>query len=210
MDIDITTMISDIIEHLQQQPHIRPGQIPDIDLYMDQVTSFMDDHLKESRRHAEDKILTKTMINNYTKNRLLPPPEKKRYSKEHLLIMIFIYYMKGFLSLDEIKTILNPINQRYFHSDSGIDVEKIYSEIYKMGKGHLEDIQNEVMESYRAAETSFSDVSDEDRTYLQTFSFIGMLCYDIYLRKLIIGRLVDQWNEALEKKGRDDNSSRGK
>ena len=57
---------------------------------MDQVTTFMDSNLKDSKRYNADKILTKTMINNYAKNNLLPPPLKKKYSKEHILVLIFI------------------------------------------------------------------------------------------------------------------------
>ena len=57
--------------------HVKADEIPDIDLYMDQVTTFMDSHLKDMRRHPGDKVLTKTMINNYAKNNLLPPPVKK-------------------------------------------------------------------------------------------------------------------------------------
>ena len=82
-------LIASIIEKLN---YIRPENIPDIDLYMDQVTTFMDSSLKESKRYDSDKILTKTMINNYAKNDLLPPPLKKKYSKEHILVLIFIYY----------------------------------------------------------------------------------------------------------------------
>ena len=59
---------------------VKPEDIPNIDLYMDQVTTFMDSQLATSKRHEDDKILTKTMINNYAKNDLLPPPEKKKYS----------------------------------------------------------------------------------------------------------------------------------
>ncbi len=60
---------------------------------------------------TDDKILTKTMINNYAKNNLLPPPVKKKYSKEHLLVMIFIYYFKNFLSIKDIETMLTPITE---------------------------------------------------------------------------------------------------
>ena len=67
---------------------------PTFPYIMDQVTTFMDAQLASSKRYAEDKILTKTMINNYAKNDLLPPPQKKKYSKEHLLTLIFIYYFK--------------------------------------------------------------------------------------------------------------------
>ena len=84
--------VRQIIESLQKLDYIKPGEIPNIDLYMDQVTTFMDEHLADAKRFPEDKILTKTMINNYTKNQLLPPPYKKKYSKDHMLLLIFIYY----------------------------------------------------------------------------------------------------------------------
>ena len=80
--------VRNIIENLQKLDYIMPDEIPNIDLYMDQVTTFMDEHLSESKRHQEDKVLTKTMINNYTKNHLLPPPKKKKYSKEHMLSQV--------------------------------------------------------------------------------------------------------------------------
>ena len=76
---------------------------------MDQVTTFMEENLASTKRHEDDKILTKTMINNYAKNKLLPPPEKKRYSREHLLMLIFIYYFKNILSISDIQTLLGPM-----------------------------------------------------------------------------------------------------
>ena len=69
---------------------IEIADIPTIDLYMDQVTTFMDKGLARYKRNETDKILTKTMINNYAKNNLLPPPVKKKYSKDHMLMLVFI------------------------------------------------------------------------------------------------------------------------
>ena len=85
-----TNEILKLLRSMQNIDYITPDEIPQIDLYMDQVTTFMDEHLRSSKRFEEDKILTKTMINNYTKNNLLPPPVKKKYSKEHILMLIFI------------------------------------------------------------------------------------------------------------------------
>ena len=82
MTIDPQDILNSILSSLEKIDYIRPREIPDIDLYMDQVTTFMEEHLHSSKRYPEDKILTKTMINNYAKNRLIPPPEKKKYSKE--------------------------------------------------------------------------------------------------------------------------------
>ena len=105
MTIDSSDLLNSILESLERVKYISPEDIPNIDLYMDQITTFMDSRLHSSARNpGEDKILTKTMINNYAKNNLLPPPVKKKYSKEHVLLLIFIYYYKGILSINDIQT----------------------------------------------------------------------------------------------------------
>ena len=93
MKIDASDMLNSILESLSRIDYIHADEIPNIDLYMDQVTTFMDSQLSSTRRYEQDKILTKTMINNYAKNNLLPPPVRKKYTKEHVLILIFIYYL---------------------------------------------------------------------------------------------------------------------
>ena len=109
-----TNEILNLLRSMQNIDYITPDEIPQIDLYMDQVTTFMDEHLRSSKRFEEDKILTKTMINNYTKNNLLPPPVKKKYSSEHMLMLIYIYYLKNFLSINDIQSILKPLADRFF------------------------------------------------------------------------------------------------
>ena len=117
MTIDSQNLLESILESLDRIDYIHPEDVPGIDLYMDQVTTFMDSQLKSSKRYEDDKILTKTMINNYAKNNLLPPPEKKKYTKEHVLTLIFIYYFKNILSISDIQSILNPITDKYFGKD---------------------------------------------------------------------------------------------
>ncbi|MBP3542703.1 MAG: DUF1836 domain-containing protein, partial [Lachnospiraceae bacterium] len=119
-------LITSIIKKLD---YIKPGMIPDIDLYMDQVTTFMDSNLEKSKRNDSDKILTKTMINNYAKNDLLPPPLKKKYSKEHLLVLVFIYYLKNILSISDIQTLLSPLTDKYFSASEGLTLEEIYETV---------------------------------------------------------------------------------
>lgn len=125
----IQTILDEFIQHILEQNPISASDLPNIDLYMDQVTTFMDDHLEHSKRYPEDKILTKTMINNYAKNHLLPPPEKKKYSKDHMLLLIFIYYFKNILSINDIQKLLTPINNRYFKNAEGHDMTWLYSHI---------------------------------------------------------------------------------
>ncbi|OKZ56110.1 MAG: hypothetical protein BHV91_06395 [Clostridiales bacterium 44_9] len=151
----------------------------------------MNDHLQSSRRFEDDKILTKTMINNYAKNKLLPPPIKKRYSKEHLFVLVFIYYMKGFFSLSDIQTILKPVTDRFAESDESLSIEDIYAEVHRLGSEHISDISRDIMNSFHTAANSLEGYDGEDRDTLQLFNFICLLCFDIYLRKQVIERLID-------------------
>ncbi len=105
MTIDKKDMLNSILDSISRIDYIKPEDIPNIDLYMDQVTTFMESGWIHPPVR-EDKILTKTMINNYAKNNLLPPPVKKKYSSEHVLVLIFIYYFKNILSIKDIETLL--------------------------------------------------------------------------------------------------------
>ena len=100
MTIDTKDILNSILNSISRIDYIKTEEIPNIDLYMDQVTTFMEEHLAASKRHPEDKILTKTMINNYAKNRLLPPPTKKKNSKEHLLTRKFKKSQESFSDIN--------------------------------------------------------------------------------------------------------------
>jgi DNA-binding transcriptional MerR regulator len=100
-----------IFDELINLKVINISQIPDIDLYMDQVTTFVEDRLSPYKRNEEDKLLTKTMINNYTKEGLLAPPVKKKYSREHIIRLIMIYHLKATLSIADIGTLMKAIPQ---------------------------------------------------------------------------------------------------
>lgn len=186
-----TKLLSDILNQMGNTDHIRLADIPDIDLYMDQVLSFMNDRLAKSKRHEDDKILTKTMINNYAKNKLLPPPEKKRYSREHMLVLIFIYYFKSFLPLGDIQAILQPLTDRFFHSQEHFNIQDIYSEIYDIGREQISDSIHDIMENFRRASHSFEDAPEEDQEFLQLYAFICLLSFDIYLKKGVIQNMID-------------------
>ena len=172
---------------------IDPSDIPDISLYMDQVTTYMDEHLKQSRRRDEDKILTKTMINNYAKNKLLPPPEKKKYSKEHIMLLILIYYYKGTLSLQDIQAILQPIGDRYFHAESDRSIDDLYAEIVRMNRDRQKDFREDVNDMVDTAADYFSDAKDEEREFLRVLAMINMLSYDVFVRRMLIEKLIDRY-----------------
>lgn len=197
MTIDREDLLNSIIESLGRIQHIDLDDIPNIDLYMDQVTTFMERKLKNSTRNPEeDKILTKTMINNYAKNDLLPPPVKKKYSKEHMILLIFIYYYKGILSIGDIQTLLKPISEKYFHANGEIHLGSIYEEVFSLEKGEVADLQENIVKKFSTSLETFKDAPEEDREILQLFSFISMLSYDVYVKKLLIEKMIDSFKTA--------------
>lgn len=203
MTIDTQNMLESILKSISRIDYVKSDDIPNIDLYMDQVTTFMDEQLSTTKRYEDDKILTKTMINNYAKNNLLPPPVKKKYSKEHVLVMILIYYFKNILSIKDIETLLSPITDKYFSGDSKLDLTSIYEEVCSLEKSRIESLQKDVSSAYALAEASFKDavsLPSEEKEYLQLFSFICSLSFDVYVRKLLIEKLIDELPEPEHKK----------
>ena len=192
MTIDYEDLLNSILDSLDRIEYIHPDDIPNIDLYMDQVTTFMDSRLSNTSRYpGEDKTLTKTMINNYAKNDLLPPPVKKKYSKDHIFMLIFIYYYKGVLSINDIQTLLKPVSDRFFHQTEGYRLEDVYREAFGLGEQQLEQLKRDVVEKFRMSEESYLDAPEEDRKFLRKFAFICSLSYDVYVKKLIIEKMID-------------------
>jgi hypothetical protein len=194
MSIDSKEMLRAILDSLSQIDYIKPEDIPNIDLYMDQVTTFMESQLSSSKRYPDDKILTKTMINNYAKNKLLPPPVKKKYSREHLLVMIFIYYFKGILSITDIQALMKPITEKYFQNEDGLNIEAIYNEVFRLEKQQVEKLSKDIVDKYNISRKTFED-SKEDQEFLQLFSFICMLSFDVYMKKQLIEHIIDHLPE---------------
>ena len=194
MNKDNQEFVNSLLQRLAKLNYIKPGDVPNIDLYMDQVTTFMEEQLSSTKRYEDDKILTKTMINNYAKNNLLPPPNKKKYSKEHLLVLTFIYYLKNILSISDIQKLLNPLTDKFFNKEELPDLEYIYSEIYNMEKAQIASLSKDVVERTQVAKEAFLDVeNEEDKDFLQLFSLVGLLSFDVYMKKNIIESLIDDY-----------------
>ena len=185
--------IRTILENIKKISYIKPNEIPNIDLYMDQVTTFMDQHLEKTKRYSEDKLLTKTMINNYTKNDLLPSPVKKKYTKDHMVMLIFIYYLKNFLSITDIQSLVHPMTELFFDGKGEISMDEIYEEIYEIEKNQAGSVSRDILKKAKVAEETFADIKDdEQREYLRKYAYACLLSYDIYMKRQMLERLIDE------------------
>ena len=182
------------IDNLKTINTISPDELPAMELYMDQLTTFMDRKLTSLvRKPSKDKVLTKTMINNYAKNHLIHPPLKKKYSREHMLELLFIFYFKSFLSISDIQTLLTPLSNETL--GEGYSVEKLYAEMISAGKGARGKLKKDIDEKMEKIERGFDDAPEDMREYLKKFAFICQLGYDIYLKKTIIEHMIDDMAE---------------
>ena len=196
---DIPSVIEEVFKRYTDGSYIKASMLPDLDLYVDQITTFLTRHLAKTIRFEDDKIMTKTMINNYTKNHLLPPSDKKKYSREHVFLLIMIYYLKSMLSISDIQSLLEPLSEKYIpkNEENGLTLSDIYQKIIDDNTANEEYISEDIIKTWERTRNSFAEhsPSTEESEYLDDFSFIYQLGYDIYIRKQIIEKLIDKRRE---------------
>lgn len=110
------------VKALDLEETIKLKDIPNIDLYMDQLITLFESKLSHTKRYEEDKLLTKTMINNYTKDKVIMPATKKKYTRDHILLMVLLYQLKSIISIGDIKDTFSLIKE-----EEGVDSDKLRS-----------------------------------------------------------------------------------
>ena len=193
---NFASLLEKELEKLEVSDTVQPGEPPAIDLYMDQILTFLNAHLGGGNVHDEDKTLTKTMINNYTKKKLLPAPDKKKYSKEHTYLLTLIYYFKNILSIEEIHTLIAPLTTTFFEASSSISIEEIYKEIYELEMAQKSNLEKDIKSKTAIAKSMFNSIDDSgQQEYLRFLSIVSLLSFDVYMKKNIIENLIDSYNK---------------
>ncbi len=182
--------ITELIREISSSGQIRTVDIPDIDLYMDQVTTYMDHKLGGLKRSDKDKILTKAMINNYAKAGILIPPKNKKYSKDNMILLILIYKLKQMLSI-------NDIGQLFSHLFDGLEqddkfLEKVYDtflEIEKHRDTKLEEVAFQEIQSIKEI-TNLSEVESEQ---WQSFLLVMLLLSRAEMERRLAEKIIDTY-----------------
>ena len=197
MIIDTDDLLNSIKDSFENIKYVKSEEIPDIDLYMDQVTTFLDEKLKSSARNPKDeeKLVTKTMINNYAKTDVIPAPVRKKYSRDNLFLIIFVYYYKNFLQINEVKTLLDPIRENFLDAEGDFGIEDVYKEVFDNLHETFVKIEADVTKEYEEAMKSFENAPESEREYLKIFNLISKISTDIYVKKLLVEKMIDSIKE---------------
>lgn len=193
-------------------PFVKSEDIPDIDLYMDQVLTFLERKLAPISGEANDRPVTKTMINNYVKANVLPAPEKKKYTKEHMIYLLLLYCLKSLYSIDDSGKLLAMVRElteetktpeKEKKAEDGkkeegakqspfLSLPEIFDLLNEDLKEQVESTTKSAEEAFEKASASFRDLdcTEEQREELQTFEALMRLSLDAYLKKRFVEHLL--------------------
>lgn len=172
--------IKKIIDEITSTDLLTCQKIPNIDLYMDQITTLFDDNLNSYKRNKDDKILTKTMINNYVKDGIISAPVKKKYSKNHILTLILIYHLKSILSINDINKLFSSLEDQ--------NIENLYNDFLNIVNIENENLLNNFLNSLKQ---SYNDSSSNNKN--QYILIVLILINQANVRKRIAEKIIDNF-----------------
>ncbi len=107
MDINVNKSLDKWLDEIEGQNLPDYDKLPDIELYMEQLLTYLERESRVLQKNQNDKQITSSMINNYVKHKIVSAPKAKKYSREQLSLLNELIYLKQVLSLPEIKQILD-------------------------------------------------------------------------------------------------------
>lgn len=183
-------------KELNLQNQLALEEIPELDLYMDQVTQLFDSKFNDSKRTEDDKALTKTMVNNYAKGKLLMSIKNKKYSKEHLILMSLIYNLKGGLSISDIKSSLNKI-VKTFESGEEYPVRELYTLYLKQYNEDIKDVEKTIQEKFNNIEGIMNSENIEDEEFQKNFLLLSSFINMSNMYRRMGEKLIDEYFNKL-------------
>ncbi len=191
----------DIIKELHFTDEIKLSDIPNIDLYVEQMISFMEDNMKNVKRNEKDKLITKTMVGNYTRDGVLMPSKNKKYNKNHMIMLILIYNLKQILSIEDIKILFTPIMKDICNTgDDVIPLEDIYSTLLDIKSTEFESFGDILSQKFKVIQEKLEHVESQDKDIAEIFLTIITLIAQANAQKRMAEKLIDKYFKTKEVK----------
>lgn len=191
--------IESFISSLKPVQNIEFSDIPKLDLYMDQVIQLFENKFSISLRNSKEKVLTKTMINNYSKDKLFMATKNKKYSPQHIILLSLIYQLKGSLSISDIKTALQPVVKSIEENDeySSEHFYQLYLDIFKQDvNNYMNTINTRISELIESS----SAASDASKNFENNLLILMSLITMSNLYRKTAEKLIDEYMSSNGKK----------
>ncbi len=167
---------------------------PEMEIYMDQAETFLNRELKIYKKSEKDKVITKTMIGNYVKHNMLPRPVNKKYSKDHLILLTLIFYLKGTFQMEEIEKIVKPLIDNYNSEfDDKIDLTSLYEGILEVQAAEQETLSRNVETMINGIKHRLKETELSDDDMLELFMLIANLSMKADAQKFLAHKLLQEY-----------------
>ena len=182
-----------LVEEIIGAKDITLMEIPCVDLYMDQVTTFFNEKLGSLKRNEEDKILTKTMINNYTKGKVLMPAKNKKYTNEHMILLMLIYNLKQTISISDINTIFDSIIDIKAPKGTSLSLENLYNNFLDIKEVQNKDFASDIDKDSEFIKGKIKEMGKEDGELIELILMILLLINKANMQKRMAEKLIDNF-----------------
>ncbi|AXI09907.1 hypothetical protein CUC15_13650 [Oceanobacillus zhaokaii] len=191
--------INELIKDLHLDTHLLLEDIPDIDLYMDQVIQLFEKKFAPTKRNEDEKILTKTMVNNYAKGRLFFPIKNKKYTKEHIMLISMIYQMKSVLSINDVKNSLQTLNNKLTDEEE-FNLDALYENYLELAENNVARFLDDSTALSHKIFMELKDQENPDANYFQQLLLVASFANMSNLYRRAAEKIVDGMNEEQKKK----------
>lgn len=185
--------IKKISEEFIENSIIPPSDFPNMELYSDQVVSFINSELSLYGKDGGE-VLTKTMLSNYVKSNLIPPPVKKKYNREQVIMLEMILCLKNAFKMDDIKTLMKPfVESTQSNFDEQIEFSEIYEKLEPLYKKKREEQAEELIKDIDVIKDSLRDSGIDDDDMTEMFLYIMIIAMKIDTAKFIGKTLIREY-----------------
>lgn len=173
--------LEQIISRSANTSRLEPEQIPELELYIDQILMLFEDKLGGNRRRENDKILTKSMVNNYSKEKMIRPMRGKKYSREQILQILMICDLKNMLSIGDIKQVMTLLMQQ------GVQAKGM-QEIFEKDRENQQELRESINVMVERLKQNYDEEMDAVALVSLLLSFAGIAAYCRRTSEAIIDR----------------------
>ncbi|QSX07070.1 DUF1836 domain-containing protein [Sedimentibacter sp. zth1] len=185
--------ILNLLNNFSLDNNIQYNKIPNIALYMEQVLTFLNEELEQYKTNDDDKLYTKSMINNYVKAQILTKPNNKKYTSNQVVEIIIIFYLKQILTIDDIKSLFdNTLDKN--------NIKNVYDLYLNYTTKALSNTNSEI-EQYLDLLSSDENIKNDDE---RIFTLIGLLTAKANYYKLFSQKLINTLRNDFEEKNKDN------
>lgn len=183
-----------VIEEFTEKGIIPSEDFPDLALYIDQAANVMNKELEIYKKNEKDQVITKTMIGNYVKHNMLPRPVNKKYTKNHLILLTLIYYLKGSFQMDEIEKLMKPLLDNYNSEfDEKINLMGVYDGILELQSAEYNTMAQRTKQDIETIKHYLTDSGQFDDNILELFMFIVSLSIKADAQKFLAQKLLNEY-----------------